>query len=297
MPSDQLRGIVAQMRADPLAKSPTLLDMRAKYEALAGGAALPPDTRSERIHAGTIDAEWLIPTGAEPDRIVLFFHGGGYVIGSIATHRALAARLAHAAQARVLLPEFRRAPEDPYPAAVDDACAMYRWLLAHGARSDRLIVAGDSAGAALAIATQLAARDAKLPLAAAIVGFSPWVDLAISGGSIKSRAAVDPCVTEDSLRDMAAAYLGKNDPRSPLASPLYADLKGLPPLLIQVGTAEVLFDDSDRLAARARAAGVSVELDAWQEMFHVWQAFAPALPEANEALDRAGAFIDRVCRA
>jgi acetyl esterase/lipase len=187
--------------------------------------------------------------------------------------------------------EYRLAPEHPFPAAVEDATAAYRWLLASGVRPAGIAIAGDSAGGGLTLATLVALRDAGDPLPAAAVCLSPWVDLEGIGDSMATKAAADPFVRKEMIQFMAQQYLGERSLRTPLAAPLYADLHGLPPLLIQVGTAETLLDDSTRIAERARAAGVSVTLDTWDNMIHVWQLFAPMLPEGQQAIERIGAFI------
>jgi epsilon-lactone hydrolase len=222
---------------------------------------------------------------------VLYLHGGGYVLGSIKTHRDLMGRISRAAKARVLGLDYRLAPEHPFPAAVDDSLTAYRWLLDQGLKPARIAVAGDSAGGGLAIATLVAIREAGLPMPAAGICLSPWVDMEGLGESMKTREQADPVVRRDMLVQMASAYLGKQDLRTPLAAPLYADLKGLPPLLIQVGDAETLLDDSNRLTQRARAAGVQVKLEVWPEMIHVWQLFASFLPEGQQAVDGIGQFI------
>ena len=209
--------------------------------------------------------------------MILYLHGGGYVIGSINTHRELMIRFSKAANARVLGLNYRLAPENPFPAPVEDAVAGYRWLLSQGVKPNRVTVAGDSAGGGLTVATLVAIRDAKLPMPAAGVCISPWVDMEGIGESMTTRAKVDPMVQKAGLLGMAGLYLGGKDPRTPLAAPLYADLKGLPPLLIQVGDAETLLDDATRIAERAKAAGVSVKLEVWPEMIHVWQLFASRL--------------------
>jgi acetyl esterase/lipase len=209
----------------------------------------------------------------------------------VRSHRALVARVAAASGARGLNVDYRLAPEHPFPAAVDDAVAAYRWLLEGGLDPARIVVAGDSAGGGLTVSTLLALRDAGDPLPAGGVCISPWTDLACTGESITSRAEHDPMVQGPGLLDMAAAYLAGHDPRAPLASPLYAELHDLPPLLIHVGSAETLLDDATRLADRARDAGTAVELDVWDDMVHVWHAFAPLLPEADEAIGRIGAWV------
>jgi acetyl esterase/lipase len=222
---------------------------------------------------------------------MLYLHGGGYVVGSIATHLGLAGRLSRAAAARVLLLNYRLAPEHPFPAAVEDATAAYRWLLGTGVKPGRIAIAGDSAGGGLTVATLVALRDAGEPLPAAGVCQSPWIDLEGAGESVTTKAHVDPLVHKDMLLKMASWYLAGANPRTPLAAPLYADLQGLPPLLVQVGTAEILLDDATRLADRARAAGVAVTLEPWEGMIHVWQLFASILPEGQQAIDRIGAFV------
>jgi epsilon-lactone hydrolase len=200
-------------------------------------------------------------------------------------------RVSRAAEVRVLGLDYRLAPEHPFPAAVDDAVSAYKWMLQQDLKPSRIVLAGDSAGGGLVIATLVAIRDAKLPMPAAGVCLSPWTDMEGIGESMKTREQADPVVRREMLTQMAAAYLGNNDARTPLAAPLYADLKGLPPLLIQVGDAETLLDDSNRLAQKARAAGVQVKLEVWPEMIHVFQLFAGFLPEGQQAIDGLGKFI------
>lgn len=257
-----------------------------------------PGERLTPAH-GAADAA-LLPHGAAAatlfshgaaDATLLYLHGGGYCIGSPRSHRHLAAAIARAAKVSAVVPEYRLAPEFAFPAAVDDALAAYRALLDSGVPARRIAIAGDSAGGGLTIACMLAARDAGLPLPGAAVCLSPWVDLACVGASHETLAAVDPLVNRSDLARFRADYLGDRDPRSPLCSPLYADLRGLPPLLIQVGDAEVLLDDARSLAARAQAAGVAVKLDIWPRMIHVWHWYWPMLDEGAAAIDAIGAFI------
>jgi len=291
MASQELEMVVAMMRAARPETELSILEMRAGLEAMVASVPLDPEVQREPTTAGGVPAEWQIAPNADRGRTILYLHGGGYCLGSMNTHRDLASRLSRAAAARVLLIDYRLAPEHPHPAAVDDATAAYRWLLAHGATPARTVVAGDSAGGGLTVATLLALRDSRTPLPAAGVCLSPWVDLAGTGASMTTKAAVDPMVQRDGLQLMAAAYLAGQDPRTPLASPLYANLSGLPPLLIQVGTAETLLDDATRLAERARTAGVTVTLEPWEDMIHVWQAFAMVLPEGQQAVERIGEFV------
>jgi acetyl esterase/lipase len=291
MASQELSMVLSMLQSFRPQTEPTIPEMRANLETMAMAQQIAPDVTCEPVSAGGIPAEWVRAANALPERVILYLHGGGYVIGSINTHRELASRLSRAARARVLLIDYRLAPEHPHPAAVEDAVTAYRWLLANGVTPSRLSIAGDSAGGGLTVATLVALRDAKQPLPAAGVCLSPWVDLEGLGESMTTKAGVDPMVQRDGLLKMAAAYLGGKPPRTPLASPLYADLSGLPPLLIQVGTAETLLDDSTRLAERARKAGVDVTLEPWEDMIHVWQAFASMLPEGQQAVERIGAFL------
>jgi len=289
MASPQLQMAIDAMKALVARPVSSPQEMRPIFEELAVAPA--PDVQCERVNAGGVDAEWVCAPGAANDRFVLYLHGGGYVIGSVKTHRDLMARLSRAAKARVLGLNYRLAPEHPFPAAVDDAVAGYKWLLAQGAKPGRIAIAGDSAGGGLAAATLVAIRDAKLPTPAAGVLLSPWVDLEGIGESMTTRAKVDPVVQKEGLAGMAQAYLQGQNARTPLAAPLYADLKGLPPLLIQVGDAETLLDDSKRLDGRAKAAGVSTKLEVWPEMIHVWQLFASFLPEGQQAIEGIGKFV------
>jgi acetyl esterase/lipase len=252
--------------------------------------------RFEPVDAGGVPAEWTAAPGARTDRTLVYLHGGGYCLGSVATHRSLVARLSRAARVRVLSVDYRLAPEHPHPAAVEDAVAALRFAYASGLDPARVAVGGDSAGGGLAVAALLALRDRGLPLPAAGVCISPWTDLSASGASVRTRADLDPLVDADDLACLAAAYLGGRDPRAPLASPLFADLRGLPPLLVHVGTAEILLDDATRLAENARDAGVDVELEVWDDMIHVWHAFADLLPEGVQAIEGIATFLEKRLR-
>jgi acetyl esterase/lipase len=293
MPSKALTDLIALLTSRPRPPHPTVHELRLGLEILGSKLPPPDDVTCAAVDAGGVPAEWIQAPNAVAPRVILYLHGGGYVLGSIATHRGLAGRLSRAAAARVLLLGYRLAPEHPFPAAVDDATAAYRWLLSQGVSPARLVIAGDSAGGGLTIATLVALRDAGVSLPAAAVCQSPWVDLEGIGESMMTKAAADPLVNKDMLLQLAAWYLHDANPRAPLAAPLYADLRNLPPLLIQVGTAETLLDDATRLAARATAAGVDVTLEPWEDMIHVWQLFAPMLPEGQQAIERLGAFIQQ----
>ncbi len=293
MSQQQLDSLIQMMKAQPIAQAPTLEQQRAGFEQMAGMFPVDADIKREPVTANGVKSEWVTAPGADPGRAILYLHGGGYVIGSINTHRSLAARLSRAAKARVLVIDYRLAPEHPHPAAVDDSLAAYRWMLAQGLKPSRIAVAGDSAGGGLTAATLVAIRDAKLPLPAAGALLSPWVDMEGIGESMTTKDSVDPMVHKEGLLGMAKAYLGGKDPRTPLAAPLYADLTGLPPLLIQVGTSETLMDDGARLSERAKKAGVNVTYEPWQNMIHVWHLFAPMLDEGQQAIEKIGAFVQR----
>lgn len=231
-------------------------------------------------------AEWLEPSGPVHEGLVLHLHGGGYVVGSLNTVRAMASQLARARRSSVLTLDYRLAPEHPFPAAVEDAVAAFRWLLGEGHDPAAIALSGDSAGGGLALATAIALRDQGDPLPGAVVCISPWTDLSLSGSSIDANAESDPQISRRGLQEMAALYLAEQDPTHPLASPLFADLSGLPPLLIHVGGAEALLDDATRLAEAATAAGVDVTLERWDDMIHVWHAFAPGLVEGTAGIER-----------
>jgi acetyl esterase/lipase len=236
--------------------------------------------------------EWLAVPRTRIDHVILYLHGGGYVSGSPASHRALIGHLSRHANARVLALDYRLAPEHVFPAAIEDAWAAYWWLLSEGYSADRIVIAGDSAGGGLALALLLALRDAHVPLPAGAICFSPWVDLALTGASLHKNEATD-FINNEILQGTAEMYLDGHDPRDPLVSPLYGDLHGLPPLLIQVGSAELLYDDGRRIAQRARRAGVAVDFDVAPGMVHVWQFMYWIEPKARQAVLRAGRFARR----
>ena len=251
------------------------------------------DVSVEKVEADGVPAEWTSTPGAARDAAILYLHGGGYVIGSLDSHRHMVVELGRAANCVALALDYRLAPEHPFPAAVDDALAGYRFLLAQGFKPGRIAIAGDSAGGGLVVAAMVAIREAGLAQPGCGWCLSPWIDMEALGGSMESKAAADPMVQKAGILEMAGLYLGGADPRSPLAAPLYADLAGLAPLLIQVGAAETLLDDAIRLAQHAGAADVRVDLQIWPEMVHVWPLFWPELDAGKRALDQAGGFIRR----
>jgi len=255
-------------------------------------ARLPAGVFLEATHAGGVPGEWIHAVGARADKVLLYLHGGGYVAGSPASHRALTSALSREARVRVLALDYRLAPEHPYPAALDDAMSAYTWLLDQGFPARSIAIGGDSAGGGLTAATLVRLRDTPaMPLPAAAFMLSPWADLAGTGESVRTRAALDPMIGGD-LAAFGRYYVGPDgDPQHPLISPIHADMRGLPPLLIQVGTREVLHDDAIRLAERVRAGQGKVELEVWDDMIHVFQVFPSLLPEARRAIRRIGEFL------
>lgn len=270
---------------DPMAQ-------RAFFDGLMTEMPLADEVDIAPVEAYGVACEWLLPAVCAPGRAILYLHGGGYVMGSPATARRLAARVGAVTGARVLSVGYRVAPEHPYPAAVQDALAAYSWLTNGPAEPSGVVVAGDSAGAGLAIATLLAARDAWLPMPAAAVCLSPWADLTLSGRSLEENAANDPQVELWQLASWAQLYLGDHDPYDPLVSPAFGDLAGLPPMLVHAGTAELLADDAALLASAARRAGVEVTLELYERMIHVWHGFFPGLPEATASLERVARWLE-----
>jgi len=245
------------------------------------------------LDAGGVPAEWVLPEGDPSERVILFAHGGSYHSGSITSHYPLTANLAISTKARLLNMGYRLAPENPFPAALEDAQAAYHWLLSQGVLPNQIILAGDSAGGGLVLALLLILRDAGSPLPAAAVCLSPWTDLTCSGDSWQINGKRDVLVDQENLRQSAKLYTNGKDLRHPLISPLFADLHGLPPLLIQVGSDEALLDDSTKMAENARAAGVDVTLEVWDKMQHEWQYVASVLPEGRKALEHIGEFISK----
>ncbi len=292
MVSEQIQGIITMLRstADQRggAEEMTVDQWREAYAGLGTMLPVRAGVAVTPVDAAGVPAEWI---GDEDGPMIVYLHGGGYCIGSLDTHRAMLTHLAGAIHGRVLAVDYRLAPEHPHPAALDDAVTAYRFALAGGVAPERVVLAGDSAGGGLTLATLVALRDAGVPLPAAGVCLSPWADLTQSGATITTHADVDPMVQGADLDRWADAYRGTALAAAPAISPLFADLAGLPPLHIEVGTAEVLLDDARRVADAARAAGVDVELHEADGMIHVWQFFAGIAPEADEAIERIAGFV------
>ena len=296
MASAELTKVLELMGQRPLNPNATLEEMRAGME--AGSFPATEAATVTSVDANGVPGEWVTVPESDPNRRMLYVHGGGYVMGSPVTHRRLCEGIARAGGCAVLNLDYRMAPEHVFPAAVDDAMAGLQFMQENGpdgpGAAESVFVGGDSAGGGLMLATLLAAREQGVAMPDGGVGISVWSDLAITGESIQTRSGVDPLITDDSMvTNMAAMYLGEADAKTPLASPLYADYAGLPPLILQVGDHEVLLSDTTRVAERARAAGVEVTEEVWDEMFHVWHAFAPMLPEGQQAIDRIGEFINQ----
>ncbi|HEY1739780.1 MAG TPA: alpha/beta hydrolase [Acidimicrobiia bacterium] len=295
MASEAFRAIVDYLRADREldASDRSIEEMRASMEAATSVLAPPPGVTIEAGTVGGVAGMWHRPDRAAraDDTVVLYLHGGGYVTGSPATHRNLTARLALAVGASVFSADYRLGPEHPHPAASDDAVAAYKGLLDAGFAPDRIAIAGDSAGGGLTIATLVLLRDRGVPLPVAAVPISPWTDLSLSGDTMRTLADADPMVSEAGLRRMADWFLAGADARDPIASPLFADPQGLPPLFVMVGEVETLLDDSRRFAARAQDAGVDCRLDVYPEMIHVFPAFAGVTPEGDVGVDDMAEFL------
>ena len=271
-------------------------EIRARLERFSKWTTLlPRGTQINSTTLGTVPGEWLRHrSSSDAGPVLIYLHGGAYEIGSARVYRNLTSRLARATRGRVFAADYRLAPEHPYPAAVEDAVAVYQVLLESGIEAQRIFLAGDSAGGGLALAAAIGIRELELPRAAGLVLLSGWLDLTLSGDSITERAARDRMLDAQTLRAAAERYAGENL-RQSMASPLFADLTQLPPMLLQVGTEEILHDDSVRLAEAAEDAGVEVELQIGEELWHSWQALAGTVPEANQAVARIARFISDHC--
>ena len=294
MASPELALIIAALRENPYTAEKSVERLRQESEKGARALPLLEEATVEEVDAGGVPSEWVRMPESRPDRLFLMIHGGGYYRGLAVAVRSVSAWIARAARCTVLSIDYRLAPEHPFPAAVDDTCTAYRWLLSQGISADKIVVGGISAGGGLTLALLLACRDSGDPQPAGAVPMSAWTDLAQTGASFGSNADTDPSISKAYLDRFSALYLDGADPQTPLASPLYADLHGLPPLLLQVGTAETMLDDSVAFAARAEEAGVEVTLEQWPEMIHGWQSNPHRLPEGREAIEHIADFYRRV---
>ncbi|MET8422162.1 alpha/beta hydrolase fold domain-containing protein [Streptomyces sp. NPDC005098] len=291
MSEEQRAALDQLLRNGPLDIGGDVHEQRPLLDALMTSHPLPDDVTTTTGVLGGIPVVTIELSGLESDGVILYFHGGGYALGTATAAAGLASELARRAGTRAVSVDYRLAPENPYPAALDDAVATYRGLLDGGIPASRIALAGESAGAGLAAATLVALKGAGLPQPCAAVLLSPWVDLTLSGASVADKAALDPALTPDGLRLRATEYLATADAADPLASPVFADLTGLAPLLIQAGSHEILLDDATRLAARAAAAHLPVTLDVTPGVPHVFQGFTGILDDADAALTRIGTFL------
>ena len=291
--SDEEVSAAVKRLGDYLTEHPpeTTEDMRTLLDGFFAQFEMPADVTIEDTDAGGVPARWVSTSDADPDKVIFYLHGGGFTAGSMNSHQRLAADVSAACGARILLLDYRLAPEHPYPAGLDDCVAAYRWLLESGIKPGHVVIMGDSAGGGLTISTALRLKDAGLDQPAALVALSPWVNLACDGETMDTKAADDPMTSREQLLVPAAAYLNGHDAKDPMVSPIYADLRGLPPLLIQVGSREVLLDDTRKLAVRANADEVKVTAEEWQGMFHVWHMMADWLTDGHRALGGVGAFV------
>jgi acetyl esterase/lipase len=292
MASPQLQTIIQMLRSRPLRDGMDYQTVRAGFEQLAAAMPVADGVTREKADANGVPGEWITGPGVSGGATICYIHGGGWTVGSVNTHARLVANISAACDAPAFSVEYRLAPEHRYPAGLDDCITAYKWLIEdQGVEPARLALMGDSAGGNLTLALLLRLRDQGLPLPAAAVCLSPATDLLATGESYRTRAEADPMLVASGVDIVRQAYCPDTDPKTPYVSPLYGDLAGLPPLLIQVGDAEILLDDARRFAKRAEETGVDVTLEVWDEMIHVFQFFAPMLPEGTEAIAGIGKFV------
>jgi acetyl esterase/lipase len=287
---------VKELVVEPAGLAGDELDLNALRSFLSTSRFTVSDsTEVTRVGAGGVTAEWILESGSKPEKRIAYFHGGGFVAGELGSRRPFASWISKATGCSVLLVDYRLAPEHPFPAAVEDALSSYRWMCKNGpdgeSPASKTFIGGDSAGGCLTLATLLGLKNAGDNLPDAAFTLSPVTNLATAGESSATHAGVDIIFRPNHLKKFAELYLAGQDPLTPSASPIYGDLSGLPPILMQVGDAEILLDDSVRFAEKAEKAGVKVTLEVWPEMFHNWQMFGPVFPEAHQAIDRIGEFI------
>jgi monoterpene epsilon-lactone hydrolase len=289
MADPEMTALRAVIAARPGASE--IAQMRLDSDARGKAFGLPADVIVEPVTVNGVKAEWTSTPAADSSNVILYLHGGGYVLCSLESHRHLVAEIGRASGARTLAVDYRLAPEHPFPAPVEDTVAAYRYLLDSGIKPNRIALAGDSAGGGLVVGALLAIREAGLPLPACGWCISPWVDMQALGHSFTDRSDADPTVQKATILMMAEWYMAGADPRHPHASPVNGDLTGLPPLLIQVGAAETLLDDSVALARKAGASDVVVDLQIWPEMIHIWHLYFPVLSAARRAIASGGSFV------
>ena len=289
----ELEQIISQLKSQPLPENFTLEEIRSAFEEMARFFSSSEDAEIEPVNIDGIPGEFVKGFKNRSSSTIMYLHGGGYGSGSLNTHRTLAYNLSKTSGFQVLLVDYRLAPEYPFPAAIEDSIKAYRWLQQNGVSAERIGIAGDSAGGGLALATCITLRKNQEQLPSAVVCISPWTDLAAQGKSFQTKGTVDPICSQFMIEFFRNLYIQKGDLCNPLASPLYADLTGLPPLFIQVGTEEILLDDSIRLAEKAKQCGVETELKIWEKMIHVWHLFAPSLSEGQDAIAEVANFFNK----
>ena len=285
-----LKNIIEAKLKNPYTENKTIDQLRKETEEAGNKIPLPKNTKFKRVSVGNIDAEWITCGEVENDKIFMFIHGGGYYRGSIAATRATVARISAEAKVRCLSIEYRLAPEHPFPAAIDDTFTAYNWLLKEGLNPKDIIVSGQSAGGGLCLALLLKLKEKNFFQPRGAVALSPWTDLTQSGKTMKINADIDPVISKKYLDRMANLYLAKTSNISPLASPLYGELSGLPPLLVQVGSSETMLDDSRRFVEKAKEAKVDVKIEVWKDMFHGWHSSANILKDGENAIKNIGLF-------
>jgi acetyl esterase/lipase len=290
---DMLKGVLNMMSLPMLWKLPPVNHLRSILETTTMASTLPWGVTFEKLEFDLFSAEWLMPREVDESRVLLYLHGGGYVIGSPHTHRALAGKICKGIGANCLLIDYRKAPENPYPAAIDDAFTAYKYLLDKGYKPSNITVAGDSAGGGLAIALQYELREFGMPLPTCTVLLSPYLDLTGTGKSVAKNAKNDRFLDVFEMRRWAEMYADGHDLSDPMISPLFGDVRGLPPILVQASMSEVLYDDSVRFVAKLQKAGVKVIFQKWKGLIHWWHMFT-GMPEAKEALDKVIQFINKM---
>lgn len=291
MPSQAHEDLVQQILQNPTPDDAPIADRRAGFDQLLLSFPLGDDVRAESVDANGVPLDWVEAGDARGDRVVLMIHGGGGCMGTARSYREFAARVSRATGARVALPDYRLAPEAPFPAGLDDGFTAYRWLLDQGVAAERIVVCGDSGGVGLALTVVGRASDEQLPLPAGVIGFAPWIDFAVGETIAEAEDVGDPMITRGALRIFASWYLGEHRATDPVANALQRDWRDMPPLLLLAGTRDVGYRDALRMAERARAAGTPATVRTFHGLIHNWQMF-PHLPDAAEALDAAARFVD-----
>lgn len=291
MSIDQISSIVRALRQNLEHPPKSVEEFRERFALMTSMFPMIEGVARMEVDMGGVPGTYFDATGVVQEQVLLYLHGGGYMIGSVASYSTLMARLSLASQCRVLGVEYRLAPEHTFPAGLDDCVAAYRWLLEQGIEAGKIVIGGDSAGGGMTVAVLMRIKAGGLPMPAGAFCISPWVDMLATGESMETKAGVDPMIQKMGVLACAHIYLRGLDIHEPLASPIYADLQGLPPMLVQVGESETLLEDAKRLAARAEECGVSVELEVWEDMIHVWHLFSHELDEGREAIGRIGHFV------